>query len=125
MEKGILALATEKIVRDLGDDAIKLKGFLEVIDGPLLGGAISILDNNIADKHVPEPAKTEIREMVSELVEEKDSEQAALMAAEIQQKYLNIPGFDDSIEKEIVHGMLKIAFGFILKLLQSKNETEG
>jgi len=117
MEKGVLTKAVEKLLQGFADDAIDAKGFVEMFDGPAIGAGLSVLDNNFAEKYVKEPLKTEIRDMVDKLVIEKDAIVAAQMATEIQQKYLNIPGFDDDVEKKIVNGMLDIAFGFILKAI--------
>ncbi len=120
-EKGLLESVVEKLAKELADDAIDAKGIVEVVDGPIIGGAISVLDNNFAEKYVPEEIKVAVRPMITTLFIEQDVDKASDMAVVIQQKFLNIPGLEDSVEIEIVLGMLKVVFGLFIKLLKKRN----
>jgi len=64
MEKGILTKEEEKWLAKVGDKSIKLKGFWEMVDGLLIRVLISLIDNLLLDKVVPEGWKNHLKEAV-------------------------------------------------------------
>lgn len=113
-EKGILTGKLESTLATMADDAIVLKGLWEAIDGPAFKIVITTVDNNLADK-IPEPYKTQIREMLTEILEEKDYEEAGQMAADFADGLIDIPGIDDVTERMIFVGIFTVIAGLLAK----------
>lgn len=113
-EKGILTGKLESsLAKDL-DDAIELKGIWEALDGVGFKITISAVDNNLADK-IPEPYKTELRELLTEVLEEKDYMAAAEKAAIFVDGLIDIPGLDDPTERMIFVGIFTAVAGLFAK----------
>lgn len=67
MEKGIFTAEQEKFLAEKLDEAIKLKGILEVVDGMVFRGIISFVDNAYADK-IQVEIKTKLQELVTAVI---------------------------------------------------------
>lgn len=111
-EKGILTVEQEKKLAELLDSVIKLKGFLELIDGYVFKALITFLDDKFADK-----IKVEIKLKLAELVDAvlaEDVEKAEALAAEVVNMLLDVPGLDEEAEGLLFKGIIQLLVGVIL-----------
>ena len=115
MEKGILTGTLESMLSEMLDNAVKLKGIWETFDGPAFKITISAVDNNLGEK-IPEPYKTTIRDLLTEILEEQDYESACMKAAEFVDGLIDIPGIDDPTEKMIFTGIFTVIAGLLAKI---------
>jgi hypothetical protein len=107
----ILTNENKKFLAKCVDDAIKLKGVLELIDGYMAQYSLTIIEN-IIEKNVEvgEPLKDNLNRLV-EAVEAKDLEAVEVLAATILDSVINIPGLDDESEKLMFEGAVKLIVG--------------
>jgi hypothetical protein len=115
MEKGILIGKLESVLASALDNVVKLKGIWETFDGPAFKLVITAVDDNLAEK-IPEPYKTQIRDMLTKILEEKDYAAACQMAAEFTDSLIDIPGIDDATEKMIFTGIFTVIAGLLAKI---------
>lgn len=115
MEKGILTADLESKLAKMLDDVVKLSGILEAVDGTAFKLVISAIDNNVAEK-IPEPYKTKIAEILSEVVAEKDYSEACMKAAAFVDELVDIPGLDDPTENMIFVGVFTVIAGLLAKI---------
>jgi hypothetical protein len=115
MEKGILTAALESKLAEMLDNVVKLKGILEAVDGPAFKIVISAVDNNVAEK-IPEPYKTEIRDLLEDILQDQDYASACDKAALFADKLIDIPGIDDVTEKMIFTGIFTVIAGLLAKI---------
>ena len=115
MEKGILSAKLEGILAEELDKVVKLKGIWEAIDGTAFKIVITTIDNNLADK-IPEPHKTEIRDLLTKILEEKDYQAACDQAGEMFDRLIDIPGLDDDTERLIFTGIFTAIAGLLAKI---------
>lgn len=119
-EKGILTAEQEKKLAELLDNVIKLKGFLELIDGYVFKALITFLDDKFADK-----IKVEIKVKLAELVDAvlaEDIETSETLAAEVINMLLDVPGLDEESEGLLFKGVIQLVVGAILDWLESKKQ---
>jgi len=120
-EKGILTVEQEKKLSELLDNVIKLKGFLELIDGFVFKALVTFLDDKFADK-----IKVEIKLKLGELVDAvlaNDVEKAEVLAAEVINMLLDVPGLDEEAEGLLFKGIIQLLVGVILDWINSKKEV--
>lgn len=120
-EKGILTAEQEKKLAELLDNVIKLKGFLELVDGYVFKALITFLDDKFADK-----IKIEIKVKLAELVDAvlaEDIETAETLAAEVVNMLLDVPGLDEEAEGLLFKGIIQLLVGVILDWINSKKEV--
>jgi hypothetical protein len=115
MNKGILSPESESKIAKWLDDAIVLKGPLELIDGPAFKLVISTLDNKYAEK-IPEPYKTKIREGLELVMNESDFEEASRKATEYLDTIIDIPYINDETEKLVFRGLHMIIIAVAAKI---------
>jgi hypothetical protein len=115
MEKGILSSALESKLAEKLDELVKLNGVLEAVDGVAFKIVITAIDNNAAEK-IPEPYKTQIAEMLVEILEDQDYQSAALKASELVDSLVDIPGLDDPTEAMIFAGIFTVVAGLLAKI---------
>ncbi len=115
MEKGILIEKLETTLGQMADNAIKLPGIWEALDGPAFIIVIKTVDNNLAEK-IPEPFKSQIRDMLTEILDEKDYETACIMASNFLDTLIDIPGIDDPTEQMIFSGIFTVIAGLLAKI---------
>jgi len=113
-EKGILTGKLESNLAKELDGVVELKGIWEALDGPAFKIVITTVDNNLAEK-IPEPYKTEIRDLLTEVLEEKDYMEAATKAAIFTDRLIDIPGLDDPTERMIFIGIFTAVAGLFIK----------
>ncbi len=119
-EKGILTAEQEKKLAELLDNVIKLKGFLELIDGYVFKALITFLDDKFADQ-----IKVEIKLKLAELVDAvlaEDIETSEILAAEVINMLIDVPGLDEESEGLLFKGVVQLVVGAILDWLESKKQ---
>jgi len=117
-EKGILTQEQEKRLAELLDDVIKLKGFLELLDGYVFKALITFLDDKFADQ-----IKVEIKIKLAELVDAvlaEDIETAQDLAAEVINMLIDIPGLDEESEGLLFKGIIQLLVGVVLDWINKK-----
>jgi hypothetical protein len=117
--KGILTPEIEAKIASWLDDQIKLNGILETVDGLAFKLVISQLDNNLGEK-IPEPYKTEIREIVLLVLEDKDYENAITRAFDFINEKIDIPDLDDETEDLLFKGLISIVLSIVAKINTKK-----
>jgi hypothetical protein len=118
MEEGILTSAQEKTLAALLDDAIKLKGVAEFVDGFLFKALITFVDDKFIDK-LKEEIKVKLAALV-EAVMAEDVELAEQLATELVNSLIDIPGLDEESEGLLFKGVIEIIVGAILQWIESK-----
>lgn len=119
-EKGILTLEQEKKLAELLDNVIKLKGFLELVDGYVFKALITFLDDKFADQ-----IKIEIKLKLAELVDAvlaEDIEGSEALAADVINMLIDVPGLDEESEGLLFKGIIQLLVGVILDWINSKKE---
>ena len=117
-EKGILTQEQEKRLAELLDDVIKLKGFLELLDGYVFKALITFLDDKFADQ-----IKVEIKIKLAELVDAvlaEDIETAQDLAAEAINMLIDVPGLDEESEGLLFKGIIQLLVGVVVDWINKK-----
>lgn len=117
MEVGIF---TKRVISALAvvlDGLIAFKNILlESADGMLWSLILNGLNKNVADK-IPEPLKTELRDMIDALYAERDVAKGALMAAEIYQRLVKLPfEHSEENEKQAFLAIAQLGLGYLVNL---------
>ena len=115
---GILTKQKEKVLAGWVDDAIKLKGILELVDGYAARVIISIVDNSGLDK-LPDELKESLNKLVTAAID-KDLQKVEAEAIIILDSLLDIPGLDDEAEALLFEGAVKIIVGAIKKIFEKE-----
>jgi hypothetical protein len=118
MEQGILTSEQEKKIASLLDDLLKLKGFLELIDGYVFRAVITFVDNKYADK-LSVDLKTKLAALVDACLAE-DIELAEQLATDLINSLIDIPVLDEEAEGLIFKGIIELIVGAILDWINSK-----
>ena len=118
MDKGILTVVQEKKLAQILDDAVKVSGVFELIDGYLFKILLTFLDDTYADKLSVE-IKTELGQLAEALMV-SDWDAAELVATSIINRLINIPGLDEDSEGLLFKGIIEIVVGAVLKLIGQK-----
>ena len=118
MDKGILTVVQEKKLAQILDDAVKVSGVFELIDGYLFKILLTFLDDAYADKLSVE-IKTELGQL-AEALRVSDWDAAELVATSIINRLVNIPGLDEDSEGLLFKGIIEIVVGAVLKLIGQK-----
>lgn len=118
MDKGILTVVQEKKLAQILDDAVKVSGVFELIDGYLFKILLTFLDDTYADKLSIE-IKTELGQLAEALMA-SDWDEAELVATNIINRLVNIPGLDEDSEGLLFKGIIEIVVGAVLKLIGQK-----
>lgn len=109
----ILTDENRKFIAEVIDDTIKAKGALELVDGFAAKILLNVVDSYIDKKiEVPETLKQGLNDLV-EAAKEQDVEQCEVIAAEIIDSLVDIPGIDAEGEKLIFEGAIKLIIGAI------------
>ena len=118
MDKGILTVVQEKKLAQILDDAVKVSGVFELIDGYLFKILLTFLDDTYADKLSVE-ITTELGQLAEALMA-SDWDAAELVATSIINRLVNIPGLDEDSEGLLFKGIIEIVVGAVLKLIGQK-----
>jgi len=117
-EKGIFNKAQEKFLAEKVDEAVKLKGFLELVDGYLAKILITLIDDQVIDKLKAE-LKVKLAAIADAAIKE-DLEGAELAATDLLNSLVDIPGLDEDSEGLIFKGAIELLVGAVLKWIESK-----
>jgi len=120
-EKGILTAAQEKLLAGLLDDAIVLKGVMELVDGYVFKAVITFVDDKYVDK-----LKEEIKVQLAALAEAVIAEDVVLaeqLATDLVNSLIDIPGLDEESEGLVFKGVIEILVGVVLKWIEDKKEA--
>lgn len=105
--RGILTKADEKWLAKFMDAAIKLKGFMELIDGGLIRVLLTTLDNIVVDKYISDEWQNPIERLI-QLGKDRDKEG---IAAFLDEK-IDLPFIDNFSER--------IAFQSVVNFIAAK-----
>ena len=121
MEKGIFTKDQEKIMAEALDNAIKLKGLAELLDGYAAKILIQLLDDNVIEKLKIDPVVKEKIAKLADAAFNKDIEACEELVAEIVNTLVDIPGIDEDGELLLFEGAAKLISG-ALKMYIKKTE---
>lgn len=121
MEEGILTLEQEKKIASLLDELLKLKGFLELVDGYVFKAILTFVDNKYVDKLSIE-IKTKLAALVDAVLAE-DVELAETLVTDLMNTLIDIPGLDEESEGLLFKGVIELVVGAILDWINSKKEV--
>lgn len=121
MEEGILTLEQEKKIAALLDDLLKVKGFVELIDGYVFKAIITFVDNKYVDK-LSVDIKTKLAALVDAVLAE-DVVLAETLVTDLMNTLIDIPGLDEESEGLLFKGIIELIVGAILDWINSKKEV--
>jgi hypothetical protein len=120
-EKGIFTLEQEKKLAGLLDDAIKLKGLLELVDGIVFRALITLMDDQLIDK-LPEGVKTKLAQIAEAAIAE-DVEAAETLATDLINSLIDVPLLDEESEGLLIGALVRLIVSSILKWIEGKKEA--
>lgn len=122
MEKGLVSrLATSKIA-EFADEKIVLKGWAETIDGTVIDQGLNFVDNTFGEK-VPEPYKTNIRDMIDHIVLDEDLASAEEHLTDLMVIAINVPWLDEENEKRLFSSLLNFIVSLLIFILDKKKKA--
>jgi hypothetical protein len=122
MEKGILTSEQEKQIAEMLDDAVKVKGLWEFVDGIFFKMVVTFVDDMLVDK-LGDEIKIKLANLV-DAVMAKDVELSESLAADIINGLVDIPGLDESSEGLLFKGAIEMIVGAILMKVGEISDTE-
>lgn len=117
-DKGVLTLEQEKKIAELLDNLLKLKGFLEMVDGYVFKAIITFVDDKYVDK-LSVDIKTKLAELITAVLAE-DVPLAEQLATELMNQLIDIPVLDEEAEGLIFKGVIELVVGVILNWINGK-----
>ena len=120
-EKGILTSEQEKALAQKLDEAIKLKGFHELIDGIVFKALITLLDDQLVEK-LPEKIKTSLAAIATAVIA-NDVETAETLATDLINGLIDVPLLDEESEGLIIGAIIRLIVSSILTWINSKKQT--
>jgi hypothetical protein len=121
-EKGILTSDQEKALATMLDDAIKLNGFLELIDGYVFKALITFVDDKYLDQ-LQVDVKTKLAELASAVIA-KDVDKAEELATEVMVLLIKIPGLDTDSEGLLFKGIIEVVVGAVINWINGQKGTK-
>jgi hypothetical protein len=122
MEKGVLTLEQEKKLAELLDNAIKLNGILELIDGYVFKAVITFIDDTYIDK-LSVDIKTQLAAIVTAVLA-NDVELAETLSGELISTLVKIPGLDEQSEGLLFKGLIEILVGSVIAWINKEKGTK-
>jgi hypothetical protein len=120
-DKGVLTTDQEKKIAELLDNLLKLKGFLELVDGYVFKAIITFVDDKYVDK-LSVDIKTKLAELITAVLAE-DVPLAEQLATELMNQLIDIPVLDEEAEGLIFKGVIELVVGVILDWINGKKEV--
>jgi hypothetical protein len=120
-EKGIFTLEQEKKLAGLLDDAIKLKGLMELVDGLVFRALLTLLDDQLIDK-LPEAIKVQLSQ-IAEAVIAEDVETAETLATDLINSLIDVPLLDEESEGLLIGALVRLIVSSVLKWIESKKAS--
>jgi hypothetical protein len=117
-EKGIFTRDQEKFLSNVIDEALKLKGFLELVDGYVARVVVTVIDDQLVDKLKAE-LKTQLA-VVADAALKGDLNGAEQASADLLNSLVDIPALDEDGEGLIFKGVIELAVGAIKKWIAEK-----
>lgn len=117
-EKGIFTRDQEKFLGNVIDDALKLKGFLELVDGYVARVVVTVIDDQLVDK-LKADLKLKLA-VVADAALKGDLEGAEDACADLINSLIDVPALDEDAEGLIFKGAIELAVGAIKKWIASK-----
>lgn len=119
-EKGLLTKEQEKQIAQVIDDALKLKGLGELVDGFAARAIVSMVDDNLAEKlNIKEQLKQDLQGVIDGALS-GDVDKVQELSAKILNDEIDIPGLDEDAEALLFKGAVEIILGAALQKAQSK-----
>lgn len=118
--KGILNSEQEHKLAKIIDDALTLKGIAELADGLFFRAVITVVDDTLVDK-LPEPVKENLSALATACIDE-DVDAAEMIAADLLNSLIDIPGLDEDAEKLLFKGAVEIIVASVRKWIESKRD---
>lgn len=119
-EKGFLTKEQEKKLAQIVDNAIKAKGFLELIDGYAAKIIITIIDDTALDKvNLSDELKEKIQDLVDAAMAE-NVDVAEDIASDIINDLVDIPVLDDATEGMLIKGAIEFLVAAIIKWVRKE-----
>jgi hypothetical protein len=115
---GIFTAEQEKKLAALLDEAVKLKGFAELLDGHLFKALITFVDDTFVDK-LDEEVKTQLSGLATACLNE-DVDEATVLAADLLNSLIDIPVLEEGSEALIFKGAVELIVAAVLKWIESK-----
>lgn len=119
-EKGIFTLEQEKKLAGLLDDAIKLKGVMELVDGLVFRQLLTLLDDQLINK-LPEDIKVKLAQ-IAEAVIAEDIETAETLATDLINSLIDVPILDEESEGLLIGALVRLIVSSVLKWIEGKKE---
>jgi hypothetical protein len=119
-ELGFLSNVQEKALAEMVDEALHLKGLLELIDGYLAKILITVIDDRLLQK-LAVKVSDDIKKHISDLVDagiNKDLIKVEELSATLINDLLNVPGLDKDTEFLILKGIIELLVGTIQSWLE-------
>lgn len=120
-KQGALTPELEAFYAEKLDEAVKLKGLLEIVDGYFFKVAISIVDNTLVDK-VRDDVKVQLTELAL-AGQEGDLDRVEEVSTNILNTLIDIPVLDEGSEYMLFRGAVLMLVAAIKKWLEK--EAEG
>jgi len=118
MEKGILTSKQESAIAKMIDDAIQLKGLLELVDGYAAKAIVTLVDDNLINKlNIDPDLKVKIGELADAAINE-NIELCESIGSDILNSLIDIPGVEEDQEAVLFEGALKIIVASIIKYVK-------
>jgi len=117
-EKGIFTLEQEKKLAGLLDDAIKLKGVMELVDGLVFRQLLTLLDDQLINK-LPEDIKVKLAQ-IAEAVIADDVETAETLATDLINSLIDVPVLDEESEGLLIGALVRLIVSSVLKWIEGK-----
>jgi hypothetical protein len=117
-EKGIFTLEQEKKLAGLLDDAIKLKGVMELVDGLVFRQLLTLLDDQLINK-LPEAIKVKLAQ-IAEAVIADDVETAETLATDLINSLIDVPVLDEESEGLLIGALVRLIVSSVLKWIEGK-----
>ena len=114
--KGIFTKEQERVLASMLDEAIKMKGLLEIVDGYLLKGIITIVDDEYIDKLKPE-LKLQLQELATACIAE-DVALAGTLVGDLLNTLIDIPMLDETSEGLLFKGAVNLIIGAVTKWIE-------
>jgi hypothetical protein len=121
-ELGFLTSKQEKALAEMIDEALHLKGFLELIDGYAAKIVITLIDDKLLEK-LAVKVSADIKAQIGALVDAaiaKDLPLAETLASALLTSVVNIPGLDKETEGLILKGAIELLVGALIDWLKPK-----
>ena len=120
--EGIFTAEQEKKLSQLLDDAIKLKGFPELVDGFLFKAIITFVDDSFVDR-LNEEVKAQLQDLAEACLNE-DIEIAETLVAELLNSLIDIPVLEEDSESLIFKGAVELIVAAVMKWIEAKKGNE-